>query len=341
MNYGTQLEIPLIKDSLRLELTKFRDNYFVKYLDDQKRLHSFLTEFFNESMPFNSQEDYEKFLKNRSHTMNINLQRHEIKNEDTNKKIFSPSMNDINNASKKSLGNDGTISPRKSGISIKRCSKSKKNSNLNSPRPEFAYNHEFNESPNSDLPRHNSGSLRHYSQKNTNFNDNENINMRPQTLNYPPQYYKNQLGDELDIDGGTNQIETIKLYQIPLVALYFSNIENKNAISYNEKLINIYNEINSDKKNFELIFVNIDLRKMKKNVHKQQHYQFIKDMPWPCVPYNPKFSLHLLEKFEHKSFPSLIPMKKDGSPIPQINAKYELDDKGIMAIYKWINLIND
>ena len=57
------------------------------------------------------------------------------------------------------------------------------------------------------------------------------------------------------------------------------------------------------------------MRKMKRQDHKEAHYQFISDMPWLMVDYNPSYAISLLDKYQHMSFPSIVPLKKDGSAI--------------------------
>ena len=327
-----KLQIPLINNNLYVELVKFEQCYFIKSLEDYRRLKQYLDMYLHDPQPFTSADNYTNFLRDCG-TKNFHIDTRRTDNllENTEKKIFSPSMNDIVNISNdvtKIIEKKLIISPHRSNISINQISRSKQNSRTPSPRPTIVKTSDRSVNLTS-RPRTRSNSL--------NFKNYPNINNLDQTFE-EENYQVNQLGRKLDINGGSQTIATNYVIDNPVVVLYFSNGYNQNAIVYNDKLIELYNQINADRKNFELVFINVDVRKVKKKDHKEQHYKFIENMPWPCLQYDTKPVLDLLGKFEHKCFPSQIPLKKNGSAIPKIDARYMLENQGMMAVLKWKHL---
>jgi nucleoredoxin len=126
-------------------------------------------------------------------------------------------------------------------------------------------------------------------------------------------------------------IESSVLKTNRVVGLYFSASWSPYCQCFTPILIDFYNEINAEEKQFEVILVPRDLKK-------EDFDEYYGKMPWLSLPYEDSRIALFIEKYAVKGFPNLIILKKNGE-IASKTGKNDIINEEKAAFEKWQSLL--
>ena len=127
-------------------------------------------------------------------------------------------------------------------------------------------------------------------------------------------------------------IETSVLKTNKIVGLYFSASWSPYCQCFTPILIDFYNEINAEEKQFEIILVPRDI----KNEDFEEYYS---KMPWLSLPFEDHRISVFMDKYAVKGFPNLLILKKNGD-IATRNGKNDVINEDKAAFEKWLGLLS-
>lgn len=126
-------------------------------------------------------------------------------------------------------------------------------------------------------------------------------------------------------------IEASVLKTNKIVGLYFSASWSPYCQAFTPILIDFYNEINIEEKQFEIILVPRDQKK-------EDFEEYYSKMPWLALPFEDSRINGFVDKFGIKGFPNLIILKKSGEMATK-NGKSDVINDDKAAFEKWLNLL--
>ncbi|KAM3140943.1 hypothetical protein pb186bvf_006954 [Paramecium bursaria] len=123
----------------------------------------------------------------------------------------------------------------------------------------------------------------------------------------------------------------VKLAEVKVVVLYFSASWCPPCQQFTPLLADFYNEINLEKKQLEIIWVNFE-------EHLDRFNEYITHMPWPAIPFSDPRVQQLIEKYEVKGVPTVTVVKLNGD-VAVKNGKQDVMVEGEGAFDKWLKLV--
>lgn len=116
---------------------------------------------------------------------------------------------------------------------------------------------------------------------------------------------------------------------VKFFCIYFSMHHCPPCREFTPIFADLYTEVNSDEKQFEVIFVSGDKTQ-------EEYDQYYAEMPWLALPRADKRIGNIAKKFEVKGVPRLIVLKPDGTVINP-NAVKKVTDEGPAAIDEFLD----
>ena len=132
---------------------------------------------------------------------------------------------------------------------------------------------------------------------------------------------RNKAGEEIPIG------DVIK--NVKFVCIYLSMHNCPPCRKFTPLLADLYNEFNSDEKQFEVIFLSGDKTQ-------EQYDEYYADMPWLALPRGDSRITDIATKFQVKGVPRLIVLKPDGTVISD-SAVDKVSQEGPGAIEEFLN----
>lgn len=114
-----------------------------------------------------------------------------------------------------------------------------------------------------------------------------------------------------------------------IVGIYFSMHNCPPCREFTPLFAELYNEINSDSKQMEVVFVSGDKTQ-------EEFTMYYGEMPWLALPRGDARLPNLAKKFEVKGVPRLIILKQDGTVIDSSAVK-KVSEEGPAAIEGYLN----
>ena len=127
-------------------------------------------------------------------------------------------------------------------------------------------------------------------------------------------------------------IEKTKVFEAPLIGLYFSALWCPPCVGFNPLMLDFYKKANSDKLNIEIIFCSLD-------EDEEDFKQYLKKLPFPAIDYSDTKLEDLTTAFEIETIPVLIVFDKYGNLI-EVNGRSAIQGKNKLspekAIKAWL-----
>lgn len=135
------------------------------------------------------------------------------------------------------------------------------------------------------------------------------------------------------IHSQSGPFETRALKDLDIVLLYFSAHWCPPCRTFTPKLKEFYNQVNSDSKKMEVIFISCDNTK-------EEYESYYSEMPWLSVPFEATtFRDALSQKYGVAGIPSLILIDKTGNMLKD-NCRMDVTNKGPGVIEEWRGLMH-
>lgn len=113
------------------------------------------------------------------------------------------------------------------------------------------------------------------------------------------------------------------------IGIYFSAHWCPPCRQFTPKLVDFYNQLKSEDKPFEIVFVSSD-----RSEREMIGYMKEADMPWLAVRHDSKESNHLKETFSIRSIPTLVVVNDQGTMITS-KARGDVEAYGAAAFERW------
>ncbi len=113
------------------------------------------------------------------------------------------------------------------------------------------------------------------------------------------------------------------------IGIYFSAHWCPPCRAFTPKLVEVYNQLKTDSKPFEIVFVSSD-----REEQEMMNYMKEMDMPWLALRYGDKHIARLKERFKVAGIPTLVIVDDKGNTI-SANARGDVASKGAAAFDAW------
>ena len=115
------------------------------------------------------------------------------------------------------------------------------------------------------------------------------------------------------------KVEKSKVFEAPLIGLYFSALWCPPCVGFNPLMIDFYKKANIDKLNIEIIFCSLD-------EDEEDFNQYLQKLPFPAIDYSDPNLEDLTSSFEIETIPVLIIFDNNGNLI-DANARMSIQGK--------------
>lgn len=140
-------------------------------------------------------------------------------------------------------------------------------------------------------------------------------------------WLKEHFGDTL-VNAAGEKVDVSKLAG-KKVGIYFSAHWCPPCRAFTPVLVQFFNDLQKEGKDFALVFVSSD-----RDEKAMAGYMTEMKMPWLAVPFDSAARKQLGAKYEIRGIPSLVILDKDGKVVSK-NARGEVQSLGVKAFDKW------
>jgi thiol-disulfide isomerase/thioredoxin len=130
------------------------------------------------------------------------------------------------------------------------------------------------------------------------------------------------LNQENYVDAGT-------IFGASVIGIYFSAHWCPPCRAFTPKLVQFYEDVNKEQKQFEVIFVSSD----KDETSFKEYY---KTMPWLAIPFGDPLVTQLKQKYGVSGIPKLVLLKPDGTLMEGVDARTDVQN-GPDSFKKWLD----
>jgi nucleoredoxin len=122
-------------------------------------------------------------------------------------------------------------------------------------------------------------------------------------------------------------VDPSAIYSARIVGIYFSAHWCPPCRNFTPKLAEFYNEVNSEEKQFEVVFVSSDKdEKSFKDYHNE--------MPWLALPFGDPIVAEIKQKYQVRGIPTLVLLRPDGTTI-DVDSRNDVT-AGPQSFKKWL-----
>ena len=131
----------------------------------------------------------------------------------------------------------------------------------------------------------------------------------------------------------SSKISKEEVFSTEIICLYFSAHWCGPCRKFTPSLSEFYKEINSEKKQIEIIFCSSDQ-------DQNQFDEYFKTMPWIAIPFESESKDEIAEELGVSSIPTLIVFDKDGNVLDN-DGRTTVMKMGLSAIKTWKEKMNE
>ena len=131
----------------------------------------------------------------------------------------------------------------------------------------------------------------------------------------------------------SSKISKEEVFSTEIICLYFSAHWCGPCRKFTPNLSEFYKEINSEKKQIEIIFCSSDQ-------DQNQFDEYFKTMPWIAIPFENEAKDEIAEELGVSSIPTLIVFDKDGNVLDN-DGRTTVMKMGLSAIKTWKEKMNE